>query len=345
MMAKLFGSSFVIAPVFLIFTLSPLCIAQVVRYQTSVAPLPNEDIASACQYALIIPTPTRDVAAVWVIFDRGRDVHDLSTDQKVLAFANRFRIALLLHGHCPGKEAEDHNDMNMDPSKGLGRALSAALDQFAATSGHRELATTRLIFLGFSGAGPLSARLVAYFVNRTLAAVLSAPGHYEPLGMDTVEMNAQSLMVPELIIAGSADKVSGTARPYLYFKRYRDRGAPWAFVVQNGSPHCCTANARDLILKWLEAVWRREDARQNNAPSETDQGVGWLAFIKTQQTETTDSFGLKTFKVTAERIEKVPSEKSSPGKWESAGWLPNRAVAEAWLIFVREKHHPILPLH
>ena len=150
-------------------------------------------------------------------------MHDLSTDETVLEFARRFRIALLLHEHCAGKRAEDPNDMNMDPSKGLGRALSAALDQFASASYHRELASTRLIFLGFSGAGPLSARLVGYFVSRALAAVLSASGHFELLGIDTVELTAQSLMVPEFIIAGSADNVCGTTRPYLYFKKYRDR--------------------------------------------------------------------------------------------------------------------------
>ena len=177
--------------------------------------------------------------------------------------------------------------MNMDPSQGLGRALSAALNQFGSVSGHRELGSTRLMFLGFSGTGTLSARLVGAFAGRALAAVLSAPGHYEPLGIDTVDLNHQSLMVPELIIAGSADKVSGTARPYLYFKKYRDRGAPWSFVVQNGSPHCCTASARDLILKWLEAVLRQADATKHSVPTETDQRVGWLAFIKTQQTETT----------------------------------------------------------
>jgi dienelactone hydrolase len=333
------------APILLIVGLCPLSITQSVRYETSVPPLPDEDIASSCHYELTIPSQVKKAMVVWVIFDRGRDVHELYSDEAVLRFAGRFRIALLLHGHCPGKRPEDHNDMDMDPSKGLGRALSAALDQFASASGHRELATTRLIFLGFSGAGPLSARLVAYFGSRTLAAVLSAPGHYESMGIDTVELNAQSLMVPELIIAGSADKVSGTARPYLYFKKYRDRGAPWAFVVQNGSSHCCTANARQLILSWLEAVVKQRGSREGTPLRHVDQRVGWLAFFKLQQTEITDSFGLKTFDATAAIIEKIYSGKTPPQGWESAGWLPNHAVASEWLAFVKQEHHPILPLN
>jgi len=314
------------------------------RFETAVAPFPDEDIASDCHYELRIPNPTRQITAVWVIFDRGRDVHDLYSDAAVLAFARRFRIALLLHGHCPGKRAEDHNDMNMDPSKGLGRALFAALGQFASTTGHPELAASRLIFLGFSGAGPLCARLVDSVPDRVLAAILSSPGHYEPLGIDTVELNTQSIMIPELIIAGSADNVSGTARPYLYFRKYRDRGAPWAFIVQNRSPHCCTANAKDLILDWLEAMLNIRQPLKNNAPRKIDQNEGWLAFFRTQRTETTDSFGMKTFEVTGATIQNVQLDKGLPQDWKSAGWLPNHAIAKEWLSFVERKHHPILPL-
>ena len=205
----------------LFFLFSPFSIAQTIRFETSVAPLSDEDIASDCHYELTIPDPTHRIAAVWVIFDRGHDVHDLYSDKAVLAFARHFQIALLLHGHCPGKRAEDHNDMNMDPSKGLGRALSTALKKFASEAQYPELLSAELIFLGFSGAGPLCARLVSFVPNHVLAAVLSSPGHYEPLGIDTVEQNTSSLVVPELIIVGSADNVSGTARPYLYFRKYK----------------------------------------------------------------------------------------------------------------------------
>src|SRR5882762_11043760 len=128
-MGKTLGVHLFGAPILLILALSCHSIAQTVRYETWVAPLPDEDIVSHCHYELTIPTSTRQVRAVFVIFDRGRDVHNLYGDAQVLAFARRFRLALLLHGHCPGKRAEDHNDMNMDPSKGLGRALSVALDQ------------------------------------------------------------------------------------------------------------------------------------------------------------------------------------------------------------------------
>ena len=333
------------ALILFLLALSSVSIAQAVRYETSVTPLTDEDIASSCHYGLTIPSRVNKVTAVWVIFDRGRDVHDLYSDEEVLRFAGRFRIALLLHEHCPGKRLEDHNDMDMDPSKGLGRALLAAFDQFATVTGHHELTRIPLIFLGFSGAGPLSARLVGFNPNRVLAAVLSSPGHYEPLGIDTVELNTDSMRVPQLIIAGGVDKVSGTARPYQYFRKYRDRGAPWAFVLQNGSPHCCTANAKQLILSWLGAVLKQRESREGVPLREVDQRVGWLAFFKSQESEITDSFGLKTFEATAAKIESVQSGKAVPQGWESAGWLPNHVVANEWLAFVKQQRHAILPLN
>lgn len=50
-----------------------------------------------------------------------------------------------------------------------------------------------------------------------------------------MNLDVQAVAVPQLIIAGGADNGCGTARPYLYFRRYRDLGAPWAFVVRRES--------------------------------------------------------------------------------------------------------------
>lgn len=317
--------------------------AQAARFATVVTPLPNEDIASDCHYELAIPVLNHPVRAVWVIFDRGHDVHDLFGDTNVQAFARRYRLALLLHGHCPGKAPEDHEDMNMEPSKGLRRALFTALDQFAHNTRHSELAKAKLIFLGFSGAGSLSARLAASVPERTIAAILSAPGHNEPQGIDTLDLKAPALTIPELILVGGADTVSGTARPYQYFLKYRERGAPWIFVAQNKSPHCCTANARDLMLHWLKAVIQRRLAASYDDPlREMDQSNGWHAFLKTQENETKDSFGLRTFTVVGAEVEK--SKRRVPNSMIVSGWLPSRALAREWQSFVRQPQHPILPL-
>lgn len=311
------------------------------QFETTVTPLPEEDIGSACDYKLNIPAPEHKIRIVWVIFDRGRDVHDLYGDPAVSAFARRFDVALLLHGHCPGKRPDDRGDMNMEPARGLGPALLRALDQLAVQTGHGELSRARLIFLGFSGAGALCARLVALLPDRTVAAVLSSPGHYDPVGIDTVKLDRRMLRVPELIIAGGADNVSGTARPHEYFREYRGQGAPWAFVIQNGSPHCCTANAKELILLWLAAIVRQRVSGMSPALRQMDQKRGWLGTFKTEEVEVIDSFGRKTFGAAEPAIKPIHGHSRGTA---DAGWLPDSATARLWLAFVSQQKHPILPL-
>jgi hypothetical protein len=197
--------------------------------QTSVAPQPGEDLAADCRYELTLPDPSRTARDAWIIFERGRDMLRYYHDPDVQAFALRHDWALLYPFHCAAKsytEPEHAGEMNMEPSRGLGRALLTALAQFAERARHPELATAKLIPLGFSGTGSLVARLAGYVPDRMAAVIATGPGHFEPLGMDTIRLSAESPAIPQLVIAGSADAVSGTQRPYDYFRRYFDQGAP-----------------------------------------------------------------------------------------------------------------------
>ncbi|MGE3512165.1 MAG: hypothetical protein AB7N65_25150, partial [Vicinamibacterales bacterium] len=169
----------------------------------------------------------------------------------------------------------------MDPTKGIGRALFSALSQLAQTSDHRELASAKLIMLGFSGTGSLVGRLAEYAPDRVLAVIPTNAGHFDPLGMDTIQLSPEAAAIPQLILVGSADGVSGTQRPYDYFRKYFDQGAPWTFVVQNNAPHCCVMNAKALILEWLDAVVIQGATRN----------TGLYGFIKTRPSEATDCPG------------------------------------------------------
>jgi hypothetical protein len=57
--------------------------------------------------------------AIWVIFDRGRDMlryYGYYGDPDVQAFAQRNDLALLMPFHC---RAKSYSDINVDPTKGL----------------------------------------------------------------------------------------------------------------------------------------------------------------------------------------------------------------------------------
>jgi hypothetical protein len=133
-----------------------------VVFQTSVEPQSDEDLAAACRYEITLADSSRTVKAVWVIFDRGRDMLRYYGDPDVQRLAQLHDWALLLPFHCAAKSysaPDERGDMNMDPAKGIGRALFAALTQLAQSSHHPELASSKLILLGFSGTGSLAGRL------------------------------------------------------------------------------------------------------------------------------------------------------------------------------------------
>ena len=197
--------------------------AQGVVFQTSVAPEPEENIATDCRYEITIPNPSKTIRAVWVIFDRGRDMLRYYGDSEAQAFAFHNDLALLFPFHC---RAKTYEDMDVEPSKGIGRTLFAALSQLAQSSGHQELASAKLILLGFSGTGSLVARLTGYAPDRVIAAIPADASQFSPLGIDTVTLSSEALAIPQFILAGSADHVSGTKRPYEYFRKYFEVGAP-----------------------------------------------------------------------------------------------------------------------
>lgn len=148
---------------------APDSITQDAVFETAIAPQPDEDLQAPCKYELTLTNPSRRAQGVWVIFERSRDMLLYYRDADVRRFARRHDLALLYPFHCQSKSPETQEDMKVDPGKGLGRALFAALSELAQTSGHLELASARLILLGFSGTGSLVGRLAEYAPERVLA--------------------------------------------------------------------------------------------------------------------------------------------------------------------------------
>jgi dienelactone hydrolase len=289
--------------------------------RTLVTPLPGEDILGPCEYRIFVADPSHPVRAAWIIFERGRDSLNWYRDREVRGFAREFNLALVLAMHCRSKERDD---MNVEPTKGVGRALFTALDQFAELERRPELGSVPVILLGWSGAGSLTGRMAAYRPARYLAGIAYAPGQYEPLGMDTIALSPQALRAPQLVIANGADSVNGTERPYGYFKRYFDQGAPWTFVVQNRTPHCCLRNAESLILEWLRGVL---------AGNLEKRGAGAFGYITPEFSEVRDEWKQPVFNVRSARVAQSPADAKKDEL--SAGWLPSSGFAVEWLNFER----------
>lgn len=308
-------------------------------FETTVTPLSNETLAGPCEYDLTLPAGRRPVRAVWVTFDRGRDIMKFYSDPDVIAFARHHDLALMMPHQCPAKNAPGGpKEMDMDPSHGVGRALFSALDQFAHQSGHAELSSSKLILLGFSGTGALFAHFVGYAPDRIVASIPTDPGHYDPVGVDTVRLPPEGLAVPELIMVGGADQVSGTQRPYDYFRLYRDRGAPWVFLVQNRTPHCCIINTKSLVLAWLDQIIKLREPSPSAPLRKIDDSRGWVGYIRTCASDVHDDWGTPIWNVCDASIGQVGHP--APGDQIPAGWLPSHRVASEWLAFIKQSTHP-----
>ncbi|MBV9745484.1 MAG: hypothetical protein JO099_17115, partial [Acidobacteriia bacterium] len=194
--------------------------------------------------------------AVWITYDRGFDIAKYYSDSEVRAFAHKQAIALMLARQCPAKSPPtgERGEMDMDMSRGVARSIFVALHDFARQSGHDEISSAKLIVMGFSGTGAMFGHFVRYAPDRVVAAILANPGQTEPYGMKEMNLEPAALAVPEFIIAGGIDDRGRTQRPYDYFRRHRARGAPWVFLVQNGIPHCCVTNVKELLLEWLDVI-------------------------------------------------------------------------------------------
>jgi len=315
--------------------------AATLQYRTYVTPRADENIQSNCEYQLTVPDGNHPVSAVLVVFERGWQFGNLYFDPNVTAFATKHRMGIMLAQHCRSKERED---MDVVPEHGIGRALFTALDQLAREAHRPELAGSKLILFGFSGAGSLVARMTAYIPDRILAVVEYSPSQYDPLGMDTIELPDKALGIPQLIIANGADDIAGTKRPYDYFRRHRIRNAPLTFVVQNRVPHCCVANMTQLVLLWLgDVVKERVSTAAHNCLASINDKNGWQGFIATEASTVKDQWGEPVSNVSQVWIE--PQSKHSPAAdAHDAGWLPSKRFADAWLAFERQPEHPITPL-
>ncbi len=303
-------------------------------FQTTVQPEPAENLAHECHYDLTLVDKKHTVEGLVVLYDRGPQITSFYSDAEVGAFASRHALALLLAHQCNSKNAPGGpEEMDMDPTHGIGRALFKAIDQFAVQSAHPELSSAGLILLGFSGTGALFAHFEEYAPRRVIAAVLIHPAHYEPMSLDHVQLSSEGIEVPELIFAGGTDKIATTQAPYDYFLRFREKGAPWTFLVQNQTNHFGVSTTKPLILAWLDDVIPLRKPSTNRPLQRINQSDSWEGYIARC---TPDHIPAATWNVCGSTIAKGAS--ATPKNMLPAGWLPSKHVADLWLDMTRQSN-------
>jgi hypothetical protein len=233
------------------------------------------------------------------------------------ALARKWDCALL----GPSYHQEDGQDCSLwcDPRKGSEKAFLRGLADLAARSGHPELATVPWCLWGHSGGGTWASLMQAKHAERIVAIWLrsgTAFGSWEAGRMPKPELPDAVYGVPVMCNPGA--KENGDKRfngawtgTLAMFRAYRAKGAPIGFAPDPRTSHEC-GDSRYLAIPFFDAclAMRLPGGDGKLKPA----GPGWLAAPLSDQA--------------------VPAA-SYAGKPEEAVWLPNEAVATAWMDYVK----------
>ncbi len=246
------------------------------------------------------------------------------------ALAQKHGCALM----APSYEQPQKADCQMwcDPRNGSGAAFQKSLADLGKQSGHPELATVPWALWGHSGGGHWAGGMTLLHPERVVASWLRS-------GVPLFEKNPDRTMIKPYAISdevldvpimcnpgtkegvtvkeGRFSKVWPANEKFLTALRKKD--ALVGVSIDPLSAHEC-GNQRYMAILWLDACLTSrlpEDPTDSLKPMPTDEA--WFSpFL--ERVATTDT--------------KFSGDKSQ------AGWLPNEAVAKAWMHYVKDTAIP-----
>jgi len=245
--------------------------------------------------------PTHGVATgVFDLPDPAWNASLLAMRVSLLALATKYSLAVM--------GADGNGGAALSEARLLG-----ALDAFAVSSDHPELAQAPLLIQGISGGSPEAYDLAVQRPDRTIGFALQIPR------TPTTGQSAATQRVPAYIMLAEDDQVVRNDLTLLYFEANRAEGALWALAIEPGVGHAAgSAAGLSLIVEWMDTILglRLPSAVTPGMPvtlQAVDESSGWLG--------NRDSFAIATFA-------------SYVGDQRQASWLPSQPLAEQWKGFV-----------
>jgi hypothetical protein len=204
-----------------------------------------------------------------------------------------------------------------DPRQGSDRVFLRALDEFAAKSGHAEIASVPWCLWGHSGGGIWANVMSMLHPDRVLAAFLRSgtaamfrPKH--EFVQPTVP--PASYEIPTMVNFGVGERGNipwdGSIAT---FEEYRAQGAPIGLAPDPRTGHYC-GDSRYLAIPFFEACLQMRLSEWTKILKPVDLSSAWLA----------TPFG--------DTAEPAAEFNGDPKK---AIWLPNAAIAKIWMEYVR----------
>ncbi len=246
------------------------------------------------------------------------------------ALAKKHDCALL----APSYEQPEKADCQMwcDPRNGSSAAFQKSLVDLGAQSGHPELATVPWALWGHSGGGHWAGGMMLLHPDRVAAAWLRSgvPLLKEDSARTTIKTHTVSdaaLKVPLMCNPGTKEGVTVKDGRFAkvwsaneaFFTEMRSRGALIGVAVDPLTAHEC-GNQRYMAIAWLDAcLSARLPKTSGGALNPMPADNAWLAPL------------LGTEATSAKQFSEDKTK---------AVWLPNEAVAKAWMQYVKDTALP-----
>ena len=209
------------------------------------------------------------------------------------------------------------SELWFDPRQGSDKIFLRALDEFAAKSGHAEIATVPWCLWGHSGGGIWANVMSMLHPERVLATFLRSGTAvmFRPK-KEFVQPTVPSAVyeIPTMVNFGVGERGNGPWDGSIAaFEEYRAQGAPIGLAPDPRTAHWC-GDSRYLAIPFFDACLHMRLSEWPKILKPVDLSAAWLA---------------APFGDTA-----VPAEefKGDPMK---AVWLPNAAIAKIWMEYVR----------
>jgi poly(3-hydroxybutyrate) depolymerase len=242
------------------------------------------------------------------------------------ALAKKHGCALL----APAYEQPEKADCQMwcDPRNGSSAAFRKALADLGAKSGHPELAEVPWALWGHSGGGHWAGGMVLMHPERVAAAWLRSGVPQLKPNPDRPTVKAHTLPdaaleVPIMCNLGTKEGVSVTNDRFSgvwpanesFFTAVRTRGGLIGVAVDPFTSHEC-GNQRYLAILWLDRCLTARLPKSSGEPLNVmpDADV-WLAPPTGAEAQPATTFSGDPLK---------------------AGWLPDAAIARAWMQYVQD---------
>ncbi len=245
------------------------------------------------------------------------------------ALARKHNCALI----SPAYEQPDKANCQLwcDPRNGSDAAFQKALTELGAQSGHPELATVPWALWGHSGGGHWAGGMVLLHPERVAAAwlrsgvppVKAVEGKPAPYTISNA-----ACLVPVMCNLGTKEGVTDKTNRFAgvwpgvetFFTAMRAKGALICVSADPLTSHEC-GNQRYLAMPWLDACLSARLPAKGGSPLKLmPTAEAWIAPLHAGETNV---------------IAPVPAAKFA-GATERTVWLPNEAVAKAWVQYVKD---------